>query len=158
MTAPSLVEFLLARIAEDEAWADACEGLHWEWRGNELDDLVTPDPAIDEYIDGESVCSLRSVETFPYGSMSGEGPRFLIHSAEDTLATAAGHIARHDPARVLRECEAKRQIIADWASEKRDGPHHDSASIAVVFALRRVLRIMATEYADHPDYRYGWRP
>ena len=51
------------------------------------------------------------------------------------------HIARHDPARVLAECEAKRQLIErvgnpDWAG----------------------FRILATPYTDHPDYRQEWKP
>jgi len=137
----SLVEFLLARIAEDEAWANACEGLHWEWRGNDLDDLVTPDPLLDEYIDGDSVCSLRSVETFPYQSIPGEGPRFLISSAEETQSTAAGHIVRWDPDRVLAECAAKRRIVQwyQWGDVREP-----------------VLGPLAAVYADHPDYDQSW--
>ena len=148
-----LTDFILARVAEWEAWAIACEELRWEWRGNELDDLVTPDPAIDEYIDGESVCSLRSVETFPYSSFPGEGPRFLIHAAEETQATAAGHIVRHDPARVMRQCKSFRRIVDMWT----DADARDSEGI-VEDALRPVLDALAAIWADHPDYREEWKP
>lgn len=49
------------------------------------------------------------------------------------------HIARHDPARVLREVEAKRQIL--------DLPSHTCVTVA---------RRLALVWSDHPDYRPEW--
>ncbi|WP_405611291.1 DUF6221 family protein [Streptomyces sp. NBC_01508] len=67
------------------------------------------------------------------------------------------HIARHDPARVLRGIEAKRAIVVE----------HDTESWAIGDRLHdcqwtkwpcRTLRLLAAEYADHPDYQEAWRP
>ena len=60
------------------------------------------------------------------------------------------HIVRHDPARVLREVEAKRRIIGRIDSHATvmgwDEVHGD------------LLRALALPYNDHPDYRPEWRP
>lgn len=59
------------------------------------------------------------------------------------------HIARHDPARVLREVEAKRRVVDrySWLRE-----HGDTGDMAWV------LPLLAAAYADHPDYRPEWAP
>jgi hypothetical protein len=59
------------------------------------------------------------------------------------------HIARHDPARVLREVEAKRAllVLADPASG--DG---------LDYGGEWILAAMALAYSDHPDYRAEWKP
>jgi Family of unknown function (DUF6221) len=59
----------------------------------------------------------------------------------------AQHIARHDPARVLREVEAKRAILAQWE-------HSPPGSPVLTFALYN----LAAVYGDHPDYRQEWKP
>jgi hypothetical protein len=55
----------------------------------------------------------------------------------------AHHVARHDPARVLREVEAKRQIID---------------LVAGAYAGYSVLPRLALPYADRPGYREEWKP
>lgn len=72
------------------------------------------------------------------------------------------HIARHDPARVLREVEAKRRILdeivplidqmdaqieSEWGSGL--GPTGESD---------RLVKLLALPYADRPGYREEWRP
>jgi len=61
------------------------------------------------------------------------------------------------PARVLAECAAKRQIVAlhqrylvALNQESRDADRRCS--------LEPVVRLLALPYADHPDYREEWRP
>jgi len=115
----TLTEFLLARIAEDEAAAAAA---------------VSRRDGIDSW---EAVGS---------GTVVGPGydkvKHVMLPSSEDG---AARHIARHDPARVLAECEAKWRIVKEWGwSETLDGDG--------------LMRIMALPYADHPDYRQEWKP
>jgi hypothetical protein len=61
----------------------------------------------------------------------------------------ADHIARWDPDRVLAECEAKRRIIDLQRSDLRDDPEDWEAD--------EVLRLLASPYAGHPDYRPEWR-
>jgi hypothetical protein len=58
------------------------------------------------------------------------------------LSDRVEHIARHDPARVLADVEAKRRIV-EWDAEQP--------------VDRGVLNILASVYADHPDYREEWR-
>lgn len=74
------------------------------------------------------------------------------------------HIAAHDPARVLRAIAAKRRVIADYEDAERTlsvagpgTPPHDIMTGATN-TLRRMLRLLAAEYADRPGYREEWRP
>jgi hypothetical protein len=53
------------------------------------------------------------------------------------------HIARHDPARVLREVEAKRLLLQ---------LHRECD------AQCYILKVLALPYADHPSYNEAWRP
>ena len=102
-------------------------------------------------------------------------------AAEATSFPQAEHIARHDPARVLREVAAKRRIL--FAHEPvllRKGSGADYYVTATVCrtcggtdALYDdgtappdrpaaypcpTLRLLALPYADHPDYQEEWRP
>jgi hypothetical protein len=68
----------------------------------------------------------------------------------------ARHIARHDPARVLAEVEAKRRVITaeqDRVLEEGPLPERMRGEIET-----DVLRLLTLPYADHPDYREEWRP
>jgi hypothetical protein len=76
----------------------------------------------------------------------------------------AEHIAAHDPARVLRAVEARRRIITDCEDAERTlrlagpgTPPHDIMTGATN-TLRRMLRLLAIEYADRAGYREEWRP
>ncbi|GAA3267845.1 DUF6221 family protein [Streptomyces lavendulae] len=62
------------------------------------------------------------------------------------------HIARHDPARVLAEVEAKGAVIGlyELAIEYRQD--------AAARAYRDVLRLLSVAYADHPDFAKDWAP
>lgn len=66
----------------------------------------------------------------------------------------AQFIAQHDPARVLREVEAKRAILGAYESQ-RAARFNDPA---VVDELRDVVQTLASVYRDHPDYREKWKP
>ena len=57
------------------------------------------------------------------------------------------HIGRHNPDRVLAECEAKMLIV--------DGDPGDSYG-QDLWAYD--LRALALTYADHPGYRQEWKP
>jgi len=89
----TLTEFLLARIAEDEAVARAAsqtarDGSMAQWR--------------DECRDGGNPGQSRV--------WNGVGQAVVSHAYHDQ----GPHIARFDPVRVLAECEAKRRIVEDW--------------------------------------------
>jgi Family of unknown function (DUF6221) len=65
------------------------------------------------------------------------------------------HIARHDPARVLAEVEAKRRILG-WHSGDRDG--RCLCCQIETAGTCQTVRLLALPYADRPDFREEWRP
>lgn len=71
-------------------------------------------------------------------------------------STVAQHIARHDPARVLAEVDAKRRIVDHVAHELED--HGADNPWWYDDKLLPILRLLALPYADHADYRAEWRP
>lgn len=171
-----IVAFIEARLAEDELWAleasrrdesaPVAGGAHWQWETNH-DQVLTIDPLTTTYIgdhaEGEYV-SLRSVEEFP--TSVGSLPQFAISVAHEVPVCVGGHIARHDPARVLAEIAAKRAIVADYqivrannAIEKaNDGDEVRAAARDLIAkSLRMVLRRLASVWSAHPDYDPAWR-
>lgn len=123
----SIVEFLEARMAEDEEVARASitrgEG-KWSVRGDhDLDECVV------------------------------EGADFKIYDEGGHDADQARHIAAHDPARVLAECAAKRAIIKECSSVLRSGgwEYSDAPDLAEL-----VVGCLAAVYKDHPDYHQEW--
>lgn len=122
-----LVAFIAARLGEDAWWAREASrrdseyvetGAHWQWETSHGDVPLTPDPTLHEFVKGDHEThnvSLRSVEEFPTTSV-GPLPQFAIGYAEEVASTVAGHIVRHDPARVLREVEYGRWLLADTPS------------------------------------------
>jgi len=153
-----LTEFLLARIAEDEAVAQGAvdpdrPGTHWEWIDAEDDTPAVPD-LFGEFLDGRA--SLRTVEMFPCKNISGDLPGFALNSDEVSVGSAR-HIARHDPARVLAECESKRLLIkrAESLAEYVDATREDGTH-TYERTLTRLLAPLALPYADHPDFDQSW--
>jgi len=66
------------------------------------------------------------------------------------------HVIRHDPARVLREIDAKRRIIAEHDIRSRPlGERMDCQSYDFPC---KTLRLLALPYDDRPGYRKEWRP
>ena len=118
-----LVEFLRARVADDERAVVAILRRAPNW----------------------------SVDSEPWMT-NGVG---VIDDRGDSVAVAIGdyaarHVARHDPARVLRDVEARRLLLDDIKRDLADDPTDESA-------LWRAA-VMAAPYADHPDYREEWAP
>lgn len=79
------------------------------------------------------------------------------HIHEDVQAA---HVVRWNPARVLREVEAKRRIVrecenqAAWESTTgRKYPATTAWALAVT-----TLRVLALPYVDRPGYQEGWKP
>lgn len=76
------------------------------------------------------------------------------------------HIARHQPGRVLAECEAKRRIVEDHTDSRepdycpRCVKYRDQWEGFIVYCPHPcpTLAALASVYADHPDYRDEWRP
>jgi hypothetical protein len=115
-----------ARLDADEQWALAASaphryaegnppvppgGVHWEWVGGENNDPAIVDPVIDEFVhvgDDWGV-NLASVETWYSGRWDMRA--LVANEMVEVQATAAGHIARHDPARVLATVAALRTVV-----------------------------------------------
>lgn len=128
-----LVEFLNARLDEDEAAARAATPGPW-WQGDE------DSPHVGDYGWYVAGCPAGETEDTPQGRID------------------AAWIARNDPARALREVAAKREIIAalDELEIETMDPD-DSESIALALGLVSALTALASVYSSHVDFRDEWR-
>jgi uncharacterized protein DUF6221 len=120
--AMTIVEFLEARLAEDELTAHAATDASADWQ---------------PYYDYRDVKDLEG--------------HFVVQADSRHPTTAqAAHIARHSPARALRECEAKRAIIADFL--RRDA----LGDLPGRSAVEDTLKALSAVYSHHPDYDPAW--
>ncbi|WP_371624063.1 DUF6221 family protein [Streptomyces sp. NBC_01116] len=150
-----LVQFLRNRLDEDEQAAraatwDEWDSAHWTAR--------PPQGSYERYIVADHL-----------------DDGVVVVTPENADADGVGqHIARHDPARVLRDVEAKRMIVdahgrghecisLSGSGDKSvvDGkpwahwePEHTADAERPCF----VLRAHALSHADHPNYKDEWRP
>lgn len=140
-----LVEFLRARIDEDEAKA----------RG-----ATSPGSWTIGNVEEPFFADVRYMPADGDPPWAGGAPLWVTSDSCGSPACSladAEHIARHDPARVLREAEAKRQLIERYEENIKVRPndeHHVGIAVGLLFALY----LAAQAYADHPDYDPAWRP
>lgn len=137
-----LDEFLLARIAEDEAAANRCaEAYPSPWDVSDRGHSATV------RADQPGFRLVAGLEQHP--------------ALDDWLGEYLEHIARHDPARVLAECAAKRQIIEMASTREPLCEGHDQpgepceaciADMAVASVDEAVLGTFAVVYRNHPEY------
>ncbi len=70
------------------------------------------------------------------------------------------HIARHDPARVLREVEARGRLLDRYATPESSPDLPDSFNRFTAEITRHlvadVIAHLAAAWSDHPDYQRGW--
>lgn len=143
----TIVEFIEARLAEDEAIArKACiparveysphpELTEWFYEdGDEVQYVQTPEMLSDKYAEAWCV------------TMDSEG---LSPAVDEKVGP---HIARHDPARVLREVEALRAVLIS-TRERNDQIEGFSTTEEMV---ADDLAPIAAIWSDHPDYRAEW--
>jgi hypothetical protein len=179
----SLADFLLARIAEDEAAARAVTW-HPQARANiralESADhqraRITHEPRQVFAEDG------RVIDWDAYAAALGPVEPITEEGYADLLNSGCGeyygddeynHATRWSPARVLAECEAKRRIVqqcldlvasfGDWDAAAAAGAGGRNLWPGDVSRRERshahaILDAMALPYADHPDFREEWRP
>lgn len=142
-----IVEFLTARLDEDQAAAEAATRGPWDADPNDF--------AGDEYwrIHTRLSVNPRVIEVAGSGYEGGG-----IHEESD-----ARHIARHDPARVLREVEAKRAQVALHVPEYIEtiNPDRDEISGEICTLCDEPfpcdsLKLMAAPDAEHADYNPAW--
>lgn len=137
----SIAEFILARIVEKEASAKSAYPSPWRaggdpggyvWTGADDD----PDDGPTVYVNGGIYANQRRT---------------------------AEHIARAaDPDRSVAECEVHRRIV-----ELHDGPHEcstydhtgdvDNCTWCLHAEDCSTLRLLASLWADHPDFDARWR-
>lgn len=142
-----LVEFLRARLDEDEALAREAPPGPW---------------LIGNAVDPTQPCS---VHTFPGVRLVADGLNWLV----------AEHIARQNPARTLADVAAKRSVLArhhaapvppgnEWAEEypycAAHGYKGPDGTVIYPVELEDCpeLRDLAGPYGRHPDYREEWKP
>ncbi|NKR90565.1 hypothetical protein GS483_00285 [Rhodococcus hoagii] len=126
-----IAEFLRARLDEDEQTATAAtSGTFGE------------EPTWTSKDDGTG----RQT----HGYVMADHTAICGHDGDDVLLPVADHIARHDPARVLREVEAKRRIITLAEQVARSGAEFAEQDFDTL------TRSLAVVYSDHPDYQQEW--
>lgn len=127
MSELTITEFLEARIAEDEAAALACGSATWRI----ISEDGTRHPL---WVEGLSIAAADS-------------------TWDACIAVAdAEHATRHDPARVLAECAAKRAVIKSakrLEAKREDGDWQITED-------EDILEALAAVYSDHPDYQQDW--
>lgn len=132
-----LVQFLRARLDEDEREARAAM---WD----EQSDVWTARPPQARY------------EQYIVADYCDDG--VVVVTPENADPDGVGrHIARHDPARVLVEVNAKRRAL-DHYQAVRTHAKGSEPYILAEGAVRKQIQIMALPYADHPDYQETWKP
>jgi hypothetical protein len=125
----ALRAFIEARLAEDEATAKRtlADNVHGCW-------LTVP---------AQSDVGLHDAVADAYaGVRLASGPWYVNE-----------HIARHDPARVLREVAVKRALLAMDVSP---GEYNNDVVRGYYDAVNDVEELLASAWSDHPDYRTKW--
>lgn len=124
-----IIAFLEARIAEDEAIALAASPAPWEWFGEP----------------GSDTAALYAAnERTVLDARADHAPGYLECKSEDRV-----YIARFNPGRILAECAARRQMLANV-------PLVTDIPSEVGGTSEYVLMCMAAPYRDHRDYQEGW--
>ena len=119
-----LIAFLNARLDEDEMIAEAAGGSSPQGVWAQVDPDRRP---------GRIDCDSGYVVTYDEGSPdNGQAP----------------HIARHDPARALREVAFKRSILGQYQTAA--GWSGDNWPLS--------LRLLAAIWSNNPDYQQEWKP
>jgi hypothetical protein len=126
-----MITFVRLQLDEDEQKALAIDAKEWAEDSSWFKDMLDPLP-----------------------SQRRERPGWLpMITVEDVR-----HIARHDPARVLREVEAKRKILDDHAPVVDGTQSSWKWFEGSESESERILRLLALPYSDRPGFREEWRP
>jgi hypothetical protein len=118
----TLAEFLEARLAEDELTAEAATEGADDWH---------------------VLYGYRDIR-------DSDGRYVVLADSRYPTAAQAAHIARHDPARILRQCEAARAVIAELLHLEAVG---DTGGYR---ATEATLRQLVWVHRDHRDFDQSW--
>jgi hypothetical protein len=130
----TLAGFVLARIGDDEAVAHAARVAPSPWTVTGLG----YSPCVAD-ADDDAIC---------YAEDSGNG---------EMHRDVAAHVARHDPAHVLADCEAKRRIVERCSHDFWMFGSPTPTRQPNTFEAQWILAALALPYADHEDFREEWR-
>jgi hypothetical protein len=144
----SLRDFIAARLDEDFDVATAAGSGRWVHEGHGR----VGDDSADDYND-----------------------YVIVYDEGAPTEAQADHIARHDPARVLREVAAKRRVLARHCTPEADDYRAkyggelgcvgcgdwESGSADIVWNVEYIencpeLRDLAAPFSDHPDFDPNW--
>lgn len=149
-----LVAFIRKQLDTDAAEAERLGGAAWTCAVEEPRRWVSGKPG--DQARGEVRRDPRETEPEAAGPVY-RTPRAVIAvcgiSETDSAAARVTHIARHDPARVLREVAAKRRRIEALAEAAERGLY-----ITATYTAEDALRDEAAVYADRPGYKEDWAP
>lgn len=152
-----LVEFLEARLVEDEAIALKSGGSEAEWLYRAEYDNETGNEVV--WANSRTEEWLGPAQKKPYVSYG----RYVTMDHEGCLPAVdeddGTHIARHDPARVLREVAAKRAILAAYLqipTEPNLSRYNEIIDKGYGEALENSITHLACVYSDHPDFNPDW--
>ncbi|GAB3251100.1 DUF6221 family protein [Kineosporia babensis] len=166
---PSLVEWLRECLDQDELLAKEAgrvrgelTGAHWHWEDNGSDEPLSVDFGL-EYLNFDDSSSwarsvsLRSVEEVPTTSV-GPLPEFIIHGEDEMKSVHAAHIVAWDPARVLAEIAAKRELLDLHRATARSNSRGRRECITCFETETpcRTLLILAQPYRSRPGFRKEW--
>jgi len=133
----TITEFLQARLDETEAAAKAATEVDGQW--------FTPGPGAGEW----AVRQNKAIVDCPAG--------IVVFDEGCPTDEQAAHIALHDPARVLREVEAGRKILAEHVPVRHQGRLMCATCLAAcTFWPCPTLLALAAVHRDHPDWREDW--
>lgn len=142
-----LVEFLKARLDDDEQAARECGGAPW-----------SAEPILKAvHVEAKAIADNKH-------AWGGLGHVATVLHEQDQQ-----HMARWDPFRVLLEVDAKRRLVGlhphgFWPTRKGDGHLHcetcdvEDGVIGGNGRYCSTLRLLALPYASHPEYDESWRP
>ena len=77
---------------------------------------------------------------------------------EERATRDAAFTARRDPAWVLRNIHADRQLLAQYSAVAANDLDEVEYANGWAQALGFAVRLRVSAYADHPNYREEWRP
>jgi hypothetical protein len=158
-----LIAFIAARLGEDEAAAKAWQSPPWREDATSWKVVGRREP---RYDNGRS-------ETLTVIDVSGRPVDFAeaIQVKWDSNGERATHIARHDPARVLREVAAKQAILAEH--ELVPAGYRGEGVLPGEYGCRtcdvheggtdpggpcKTVRLIVSVWSDHDDYDPAWAP
>jgi hypothetical protein len=96
-----------------------------------------------------------------YEAVDGHGGRVVTSPRgaviiPDTITGIGQHIALNDPATVLADIAADRDLIAAWEEAAAYYRAHTIASAGEVTGLLTAIKIRARRFARHPDWSDAW--